>query len=118
MTWLLPFPPLCFYQLELGELEVPASFAPGSVPPALCDTGLAACQPRHASCSLKSQRVNSSYFSGEWERLLCLEAPPGSKEFVENSACSNVEHTNRFSWCLGVGVCSWKSQCAYLGVMP
>lgn len=110
MTWLLPFPPL-FISWSLESRRCQHSLNPGSVPPALCDTGWLPASP---ACLQQPQIPVGEFQLLQWERerLLCgwegLALPGSTTEPVENSACSNVEHTNPCLWCLGAGVGSWE----------
>lgn len=56
--------------MVLGELEVPVQLWLSAVRFA-SEREWQLARARHASCSVKLEWVNSSYFSGKWERFLC-----------------------------------------------
>lgn len=117
-SYLFPYHALIFCCLESWRCQ--CSFAFGSVLSDLSERGWQLASPRHASCSVKSEWVNSNYFSGKWERFLCnwggLPVPESTirLQIVSGKQHAAIYNTYSFLRCMGICVCNWECQHTYL----
>lgn len=125
IMWLLPFPrrALIFCCLECWRCRCSVAFGPAAGR-SVSERGWQLASPRHASCGVKLEWVNSSYFSGKWERFLCCQGRPllpkstTSLQIISGKfgAWLYIMHARSSDTC--EFVCNWESQHACLLINP